>query len=322
MTAQLGIDFYETDELDSELDNDISNDDFAEWRGDRGLERRLRREERRVGRRSRRERLPSLNAEGRVVSSCLQRCLLRVIPQIIRRLRTCGPEIRLRRTQRRERSSVSPTSRQPSNPNDVLSRLRTADSPFSRTGNSRTPPGGTTSRPAISPGDILDAESGRLRYAFNIDVTHSYADSQIDDVIDTFVSIQRYLSDESTFIHRLRSDDPDIVGLGFGTEHMRDGGGRRISQRRIFLGDAWFNTIASPVYFYLDPCNEQNLGRVVEDGTLIHESVHLVHGPGHSSLGDRRNPIAYELYVMAYECGRRQLSRSPSNFEVAGLASQ
>jgi hypothetical protein len=189
-------------------------------------------------------------------------------------------------------------------------------------GNSRTPPGSATSRPAISPGDILEAESERLRYAFGIDVTRLNADTQIDDVIDTFVSMQRYLNDDATFIHRLRSDDPDVVGLGFGTAHMRDGGGRRISQRRIFLGDAWFNTIASPVYFYLDPCNEQNPGHVVEDGTLIHETVHLVHGPGHSSLGARRNPIAYELYVMAFECGRQRLSTTPSAFELAGLARQ
>ena len=322
MTAQLGIDFYATEALDSELDDDISDDEFAEWRGDRSLERRLRRDERRVARRSTRGRLPPLNAEGQVVSACLQRCLQRVIPPILRRLRTCGPEIRLRRTQSQGRSSTSPTGGQPSHPTDILSRLHGADSPFSRMGDGRTPPGSTTPRPAISPGDVLDAESGRLRYAFDIDVSRLNADTQIDDVIDTFVSIQRYLHDDSTFIHRLRSDDPDIVGLGFGTENLRDGGGRRISQRRIFLGDAWFNTIASPVYFNLEPCNEQNLGHVVEDGTLIHESVHLVHGPGHSSLGARRNPIAYELYVMAFECGRQRLSTTPSEFELAGLASQ
>ena len=71
MTAQLGIDFYEADERDEELSNDIDDDDFTAWRGNRRLEWRLRRDERRVARRSRRGRLPPLNAEGRLVSACL-----------------------------------------------------------------------------------------------------------------------------------------------------------------------------------------------------------------------------------------------------------
>lgn len=84
MTAQLGADLYETDELDLKLDDDISEDDLREWHGDRRLERRRRREERRVARRSRRDRLPPLNAEGREVFACLERCLRRIAPTIIR----------------------------------------------------------------------------------------------------------------------------------------------------------------------------------------------------------------------------------------------
>ena len=319
MSAQLGAEFYETEELDLELDDDVSRADLTEWEDNRRLERRRRRDERRVARRSRRGRLPPLNAEGQLVSSCLEHCLQRV-PDIVHRLRTCSVEIR--RLQRPQRWSAPPTSGQPSNFNTLLSLARRASSQSSqsRAANATTLLDGTTSRSAISPHDILDAESRRLRYAFNIDVNHANASFQINAVISTFERIQEYLNDESTFIHRLPSNDARIAGYACGTEDMPDGGGRRISQRRIFLGNLWFDAQSTPYYYNLIPCigRDGQVGdtaAVVRTGILIHEAVHLHHGGEHSNLGRLRNPYAYGVYVMAYECGKHRLARTPEDYE-------